>query len=120
MKRIGEIIKHYREQRRLSQQELALKMRMGVSAIEKYESGEQIPDTSSILNFSTVLDIPASELMEKHITASSGLDPELEQLIKEAGIKKAKLILRKTNELSEDDFLKVLQILFEKNIKKGE
>ncbi|KZZ83364.1 MULTISPECIES: helix-turn-helix transcriptional regulator [Bacillaceae] len=98
MKRIGENIKHYREQRNLSQQELALKMRVGVSTIEKYESGEQLPDTLSILKFSTVLDIPASELLEKRRTASSCMDSELEELIQEAGIKRAKLILRKTNE----------------------
>ena len=44
----------------LSQEELALKARLGAKIIEKYENGEQIPTTQTILKLSTVLDVPAS------------------------------------------------------------
>lgn len=68
MKTIGQIIKECRELRKMTQEELAQKVRVGTSTIEKYESGEQIPSTQTILKLSTVLDIPASELLEKQPT----------------------------------------------------
>ncbi|MCZ0756297.1 helix-turn-helix domain-containing protein [Anoxybacillus sp. J5B_2022] len=111
MSTIGENIKMYREQRKMSQQELALKVRVGTATIQKYESGEQIPDTQTILKLSTVLDVPASELMEREMN-SSGMDPEIEHLVKEIGVKRAKLILRKAKEFSEEDFLRVMQMLY--------
>jgi transcriptional regulator with XRE-family HTH domain len=110
---IGQNIKKYREQRKMSQQELALKVRVGTATIQKYESGEQIPDTQTILKLSTALDVPASELMEQEVYNSSGIDPEIEYLIKEIGVKRAKLILRKAKEFSEEDFLRVMQMLYE-------
>ncbi|MEB6551232.1 helix-turn-helix domain-containing protein [Heyndrickxia sporothermodurans] len=55
-------LKFHREQHNLTQEELALKARLGTKTIEKYESGEQIPNTQTILKLSTVLDVPASEL----------------------------------------------------------
>ncbi|RAK18691.1 helix-turn-helix protein [Anoxybacillus vitaminiphilus] len=113
MNTIGQNIKKYREQRKMSQQELALKVRVGTATIQKYESGEQIPDTQTILKLSTALDVPASELMEQEVSNSSGIDPEIEYLIKEIGVKRAKLILRKAKEFSEEDFLRVMQMLYE-------
>jgi transcriptional regulator with XRE-family HTH domain len=113
MNTIAQNIKKYREQRKMSQQELALKVRVGTATIQKYESGEQIPDTQTILKLSTALDIPASELMEQEMSTSSGIDPEIEYLVKEIGVKRAKLILRKAKEFSEEDFLRVMQMLYE-------
>ncbi|MGD6817397.1 helix-turn-helix domain-containing protein [Metabacillus sp. 84] len=120
MKKTGETIKYYREIRGMTQQELAAKARLGKASIEKYETGEIIPDTASILKLSTVLDVPASELLEHSSPAAPGYDQELDLLIKKAGVKKAKLVLRKINEISEEDFLKVMQMLFEKKNKKSE
>lgn len=114
MSTIGENIRTYREQRNMSQQELAMKVRVGVATIQKYESGEQIPDTPTILKLCTALDVPASELLERaDLASSSGLDPEIEYLIKEIGLKRAKLILRKAKEFREEDFLRVMQMLYE-------
>jgi transcriptional regulator with XRE-family HTH domain len=114
MSTIGENIRMYREQRKMSQQDLALKVRVGVATIQKYEAGEQIPDTSTILKICTALDVPASELLERaDLSNPSGIDPEIEYLIKEIGVKRAKLILRKAKEFSEEDFLRVMQMLYE-------
>jgi transcriptional regulator with XRE-family HTH domain len=115
MSHFGENLKRVREDRNISQRELALKARLGASTIEKYESNEQIPDTQTILKLSTVLDIPASELLEREETNHhpAGIDAEIEQLIKEIGPKRTKLILRKAKEFSEDDFLRVMQMLYE-------
>ncbi|GIN88642.1 transcriptional regulator [Heyndrickxia sporothermodurans] len=55
-------LKFYREQHNLTQEELAVKARLGTKIIEKYESGEQVPNTQTILKLSTVLDVPASVL----------------------------------------------------------
>ncbi|MCP3740651.1 helix-turn-helix domain-containing protein [Rossellomorea sp. BNER] len=115
MSHFGQHLMQYRKQRKMSQQELALKARLGSQTIEKYESGLQLPDTQTILKLSTVLDIPASELLEKeyHNSPSKQLDPEIEQLVNEIGTKKTKLILRKAKEFSEEDFLRVMQMLYE-------
>ncbi|ETI67605.1 helix-turn-helix domain-containing protein [Neobacillus vireti] len=64
MNSIGHTIKTSREMLKMTQQELAQKVRVGTHTIEKYESGEQIPSTQTIMKLSTVLDIPASELLK--------------------------------------------------------
>ncbi|MEH7491137.1 helix-turn-helix transcriptional regulator [Neobacillus sp. 3P2-tot-E-2] len=63
MNTIGNTIKNYREHLKMTKEELAQKIRVGIQTIEKYESGEQIPSTQTLLKLSTVLDIPASELL---------------------------------------------------------
>lgn len=60
---VGQNIKTCRERRNLSKEELALKLRVGTKTIEKYESGELLPNNETILKISTVLDVPASELL---------------------------------------------------------
>ncbi|WP_342432822.1 helix-turn-helix transcriptional regulator [Neobacillus sp. FSL H8-0543] len=65
MSSIGEKIKTYRKLLQMTQEELALKIRVGTHTIEKYESGEHIPSTQTILKLSTVLDVPASELLDQ-------------------------------------------------------
>jgi transcriptional regulator with XRE-family HTH domain len=71
MNSIGQTIKTYREMLKMTQEELAQKIRVGTSTIEKYENGEQIPSTQTILKLSTVLDIPASELLGHENTEAS-------------------------------------------------
>jgi len=78
MNSIGQTIRTCREMQNMSQQELAQKLRVGTNTIEKYESGEQIPSRQTILKLSTVLDIPASELLDqKFHTNSSTLNQGL-------------------------------------------
>lgn len=67
MASIGENIKLYRERVNMSQQDLALKIRVGTSKIDLYESGRQIPTKETILKISTVLDVPASELLDTRV-----------------------------------------------------
>ncbi|MGA9228471.1 MAG: helix-turn-helix transcriptional regulator [Mesobacillus sp.] len=77
MNAIGQNIKNCRMQKGMSQEELALKSRVGAQTIERYENGEQIPNLQTVLKISTVLDVPASELMGQQIytTAPSEADP---------------------------------------------
>jgi transcriptional regulator with XRE-family HTH domain len=65
MNTIGQTIKNAREMLNMSQEELAQKVRVGTTTIEKYESGEQIPSTQTLLKLSTVLDLPATELLKQ-------------------------------------------------------
>jgi transcriptional regulator with XRE-family HTH domain len=77
MNAIGQNIKNCRMQKGMSQEELALKSRVGAQTIERYENGEQIPNLQTVLKISTVLDVPASERMGQQIytTAPSEADP---------------------------------------------
>ncbi|SMQ83913.1 Helix-turn-helix [Bacillus sp. OV166] len=65
MNTIGQTIKNAREMLNMSQEELAQKIRVGSHTIEKYESGEQTPSTQTLLKLSTVLDLPAAELLKQ-------------------------------------------------------
>jgi len=65
MNTIGQTIKNAREMLHMSQEELAQKVRVGIHTIEKYESGEQVPSTQTLLKLSTVLDLPATELKKQ-------------------------------------------------------
>ncbi|RSD27556.1 XRE family transcriptional regulator [Mesobacillus subterraneus] len=76
MTAIGHNIKMCRERVGMSQEELALKIRVGTQTIRRYESGEQTPKLQTILKISTALDVPASELMGQIYYAAP---PELEQ-----------------------------------------
>lgn len=112
---IGKLIKTYREKKNLTQQELAVKARLGTKSIEKYESGEQIPDTQTALKISTVLDLPASELLEHEYTVRHNIDQEIIQLITELGHEKAKVILRKFKELNAEGYTYIMQKMYELN-----
>ncbi|MDF2607247.1 MAG: helix-turn-helix family protein [Bacillales bacterium] len=114
MTKVGTNIKNYRELKKLTQEELARRARLGVATIEKFENDELLPDTQQILKISTVLDVPASELLETDLSQQSiAIDSEMEILIQEIGVKRAKLILRKAKEFSEEDLLKIMQVLYE-------
>lgn len=113
MSNIAKNIRQYREDHNLTQQELALKLRIGTKKIEKYESGESVPDTQTILRLSTVLDIPASEFLKDPQTGNAAaIDEDVEKLIEEIGTKKAELILRTAKDFSEEQILKVMHTLY--------
>lgn len=113
---IGENIKKHRKMKGITLEDLALKTRLGKATIEKYESDERQPELDHLLKISTSLDIPLSELVEKE-TQSFPIDTELEQLVQKIGIERAKLILRKFTDLTEDEFGKIMQSLYEMRYK---
>ncbi len=65
MASIGDNIKALREERGLTLEELATRTRVGKDTIEKYETGEKVPTTQTIMKLSTVLDVPASVLLNE-------------------------------------------------------
>ncbi|MBM4760701.1 helix-turn-helix transcriptional regulator [Bacillus sp. B15-48] len=66
MTSIGKNLRTLREERNMSLEELAIKARVGKDTIEKYETGEKIPNNQTILRLSTILDVPASELLNEN------------------------------------------------------
>ncbi|ARI76712.1 helix-turn-helix domain-containing protein [Halobacillus mangrovi] len=115
---VGDNIRKYREAQNISKEDLALKARLGVTTLESYESNERVPELDTILKISTVLDIPASELMEFEDENDTNIDYELEKLIQEIGVKSSKLILKKARDFSEQDVLKAMNLLYELNQQK--
>ncbi|WP_077214437.1 helix-turn-helix domain-containing protein [Bacillus dakarensis] len=75
---IGDNIKLCRERLNMSQEELALKLRVGPSKIQKYESGEIVPNTDTLLKISTALDTPASVFFDTRMPLME--DTTFEQL----------------------------------------
>ncbi len=71
MSAIGQNIQMCRERVNMSQEELALKARIGTGTIQRYESGEKIPDTQTLLKLATILDVPASELTMDHSSVNT-------------------------------------------------
>ena len=109
---IGENIRTHRLEKGLSQAELAMRARIGTHKLEKFETNELIPSLQVILNLSSALDCPASELIEHvKLTGPCHMDDELQSLIQEIGQKRAKFILRNTKNIEETDFLRVMQTL---------
>ncbi|WP_455662954.1 helix-turn-helix domain-containing protein [Pradoshia sp.] len=109
---IGENIRTHRLEKGYSQAELAMRVRIGTQKLEKFETNELIPSLQVILNLSSALDCPASELIE-HVQPAGPchIDGELQSLIQDVGQKRAKLILRKTKDIEEKDLLRVIQTL---------
>ncbi|MGM9925510.1 MAG: helix-turn-helix domain-containing protein [Bacillus sp. (in: firmicutes)] len=67
MSQIGNNIRMYREDRNMSLQDLALKIRCGTKTLENYENGTMIPNNDTLLKLSTALDVAASELIEARL-----------------------------------------------------
>ncbi|SDP49440.1 helix-turn-helix domain-containing protein [Halobacillus aidingensis] len=115
----GNNIRKYRELKNFTKEELAMKVRIGVHTLESYETDERIPELDTILKISTVLDIPASELLENHEENSSEIDEELQTLIQEIGVKRSKLLLKKARDFSEQDVLRAMNLLYDLNQQKN-
>ncbi|WP_078414162.1 helix-turn-helix domain-containing protein [Priestia abyssalis] len=122
MERIGQNIKMYRELKKMTQTELALKARLGVSTITKFENGEKNPDRQTLLKISTVLDVPITELtgVQEEGIVHAEIDEELVELIHEIGIEKAKFILRKMKDLNEPQYLQLVRTVFEQKYEVAE
>ncbi|MCP3028285.1 helix-turn-helix domain-containing protein [Halobacillus sp. A5] len=115
---VGENIQKYRNLKELTKENLALKARIGVQTLESYENNERIPELDTLLKISTVLDIPASELMEDE--EERVIDDELHQLVQQVGVKRTKLLLRKALDFSEDEVLKAMNLLYDLKNEKNE
>lgn len=63
-KQIGKNIKHYRELRKLTQQQLADKINKGLNFVGKIEVAYAKPSFNTLIDISIALDVPLSELVK--------------------------------------------------------
>ena len=61
---LHEQLKLLREEKNWSLEDLSLKTQLGVEKLAAYEKGEQTPSIQTLLKLSTVLEVPASNLMD--------------------------------------------------------
>lgn len=66
MSKIGKNIQRYRENKNVTIEELALKIRCGTKTLENYENGTNTPTIQTVMKISTALDVPASELLNEN------------------------------------------------------
>ena len=62
--RFHEQLKLLREEKNWSLEELSKKTQIGLEKLSLYEKGELIPSIQTILKLSTILEVPASNLMD--------------------------------------------------------
>ena len=62
--KLHELLKQLREERNWSLEDLSKKTQVGVEKLSMYEKGELTPSVQTILKLSTVLEVPASNLMD--------------------------------------------------------
>ncbi|MFG6148183.1 helix-turn-helix domain-containing protein [Halobacillus sp. B23F22_1] len=113
----GENIQKYRNLKEMTKEELAMRARIGLHTLEVYESNKRSPELDTLLKISTVLDVPASELMENE--EEHRIDEELHRLIQQVGIKRSKLLLKKAQDFSEDEVLKAMNLLYDLKVEKN-
>jgi len=62
--KLHELLKQLREERNWSLEDLSKKTQVSVEKLSMYEKGELAPSVQTILKFSNVLEVPASNLMD--------------------------------------------------------
>ena len=62
---IGTMIKKYRHQRDLTQEQLSEYLNVSVSAVSQWESGKTVPDVSTLLSLASFFDITLDELFDR-------------------------------------------------------
>ena len=68
---IGRRIKHYRTEKRLSQEELANTIHTTAVYISYIESGSRAPSLETLINISNALDVSADDLLTDNLKHSS-------------------------------------------------
>lgn len=73
---IGEKIKFYRKQKKLTQQQLANKSDVALMSIQRYERNERQPNIETLLKISTTLEISVTDLVgsETNLINASKID----------------------------------------------
>lgn len=81
---IGEYIKQYRKDKKLTQQQLADLTNRSKSTIEKYESNKIIPSFKVLEEIAKVLDVSYKDFFDDPLTSDPDLDiPQFKLLVSE-------------------------------------
>ena len=76
---IGTMIKKYRNQRDLTQEQLSEYLNVSVSAVSQWESGKTVPDVSTLLSLANFFDVTLDELFNR---TSKDKEKEIEEYCK--------------------------------------
>lgn len=60
---LSENIKHFRKAKKLSQEEMAVRLNVVRQTVSKWESGLSVPDADMLIQISTLLEVPVSRLL---------------------------------------------------------
>jgi transcriptional regulator with XRE-family HTH domain len=77
---IGENIKKYRKEKKLTQKELADKSKVSEISIRKYESGDRNPKIEAVTKIATALEVAAYELHDNSLNSPSLFSERLKEL----------------------------------------
>lgn len=61
---LSENIKHFRKAKKLSQEEMALRLNVVRQTVSKWESGLSVPDADMLMEISALLQVPVSMLLD--------------------------------------------------------
>jgi len=76
---LSENIKHYRKEKGMSQEELALKLNVVRQTVSKWEQNLSIPDSEMLIKLSEVFEVPVSTLLGESIS-DTDTKSELEKI----------------------------------------
>ena len=89
---LGEKLKYYREQRGLSQPDVAKRLKVTTRTIQFYEKDERKPNNERLLDIAEYLAVPPEKLLtandsitEDSLIREGNADADVTRLIKEAG-----------------------------------
>ena len=95
-KKIGQQIRHYREQRNISQEELGTLVFTSREHINRIEIGSKTPSLEGLVMISNVLGVTANDLLVDNLThTSSAFDEDLHEVFDDCD-RTQKIILIKT------------------------
>lgn len=99
---INENIKKYRKKKRISQEEMAVKLNVVRQTVSKWENGLSVPDADILIRIAELLEVSVSQLlgMEESINTKADLSEELARLNEQLARKKKreKLLLQANKE----------------------
>lgn len=102
-KLIGEKIKRARNDKELTQEEMAEKLDVSVSFISQVESGEKKFNLDRIIQVSKILEKPIDYFVEGYKHKSNEVIDEIIEILKRMSSKKLKLFLKIIKVIEEND-----------------
>lgn len=102
-KLIGEKIKRARNDKELTQEEMAEKLDVSVSFISQVESGEKKFNLDRIIQVSKILEKPIDYFVEGYKRKSNEVIDEIIEILKRMSGKKLKLFLKIIKVIEEND-----------------
>lgn len=89
-------IRHYRESRNLSQQEMAAALGVGHRTYQRIESGESIPTIDVLYKISVFLNLPIEHIVNpaSHLSKDDAFKPyaDLNEFLKSEGVRESKIV----------------------------